>query len=52
LLHLKTHFPDALVPPQALNATTLNEVMIEHRHSGMEKLLEGCSGSKVSTNER
>ena len=37
MIHLKYHCPNALVH-QANHATKLNAVMIEHHHSGMEKL--------------
>ena len=40
ILHLQSHCPDALLH-QANHATKLNEVMIEHHHSGMEMLLRG-----------
>jgi len=38
LLYLKDNFPEMLIH-QAENATIQNEVMIEHHHAGMHKLM-------------
>ena len=38
LLYLKDNFPEMLIH-QAENATIQNEVMIEHHHAGMQKLM-------------